>query len=99
MSVGGRIELSGVTKDIWPVICHESSNDDVIQLYYYILLTTGSLRELDHHCNIPKKSFTIPKVIEPMKPIAIVHTSSLFNALKAINATFVVGFCGFNIGC
>lgn len=97
--VGGCIKSLGVTEDVWPVIHRELSDDNVIQLFYHILLLAGSLKELDNYCNMPKNGFTIFGVMQPMDTIAIVYTLSLFDPLKAIGAAFYVGLCGFNIGC
>lgn len=99
MPVGRDIETLRVTKNIWPVIHCEPGDDDVIQLLYYILLMTKSLRKLDNYCNIPKKSFTALGIMQPMEPIAIIYTPSLFNLLKAIGAAFVIGLYGLDIGC
>lgn len=79
------------------MICCKPDDDDVIQLSYHILLTTESLRELDNYYNIPKNGFTALGIIQLMKPVVIVNTPSLFDLLKAIGMTFVVGLCGLDI--
>lgn len=71
----------------------------LFNLFYYILLTVRSLREFDNRCNIPKKCFTDPGIMQSMEPIIIVHTLSLIDPLKAIGMAFCFGFCGLDIGC
>lgn len=80
------------------MICREPNNSDVIQLSYHILSMTRSLKELDNRCNILKKSFTTPGIMQLIEPIVIVHTPSLFDLLKAIGAAFIVNLCGLDIG-
>lgn len=99
MPVGRGIKPSEVTKDVWPVICCEPGNNDVIQLFFCILSIMGSLKKLDNRCNIPKKSFIAPGVIQQIEIIAIVYTPSLFNLLKAISVAFDVSLYGLNIEC
>lgn len=77
----------------------EPDNNDIIQLFYHILLMAGSLRKHDNHYNILKNGFTAAEIMQPIEPIAIVHTLSLFDPLKVISTAFCIGFCGFNIGC
>lgn len=60
---------------------------------------TKSLRKLDNRCNILNKDFTAPERMQPMEPIAIVYTPSLFYLLKATGAKFVVCLYGFDIAC
>ena len=60
---------------------------------------TKSLKKLDNHCNIPKKGFTALGIMQPIKPIPIIYTLSLFDLLKAISAAFVVDLYGLDIGC
>lgn len=99
MAVSAFIKLSGITEDIWLEICYELGDDDIIQLSYYILLTAENLIELYNHYNIPKNGFIALRVIQLIEAIAIVHISSLFDALKVIGAVFCVDFCALDIGC
>lgn len=57
-----------------------------------------SLKKFDNYCNIAKKDFTALEIMQLMKSIAIFHTSSLFDPLKAINTTFAISFCSLDIG-
>lgn len=59
----------------------------------------GNLRELNNRCNIAKNDFTTLGIIQPMKPIAIVYTPSLFDPLKAISAMFFTRLYSLNIRC
>lgn len=81
------------------MIGHKPGNNDIIQLFYCILLMVGSLKKFDNCCNKLKKGFTTFGIIQPMKFIVIIYTPSLFDLLKTIGMTFNINLCGFNIGC
>ncbi len=57
------IEPPVVAYDIWPFVCCEPDNDDVIQLSYCFLATAESWSIHDHHCHKAKKRFTAPGVM------------------------------------
>lgn len=97
--VGGYIESLGITRDIWLISRHKMGDNDIIQLFYRILLTIRSLKKLNNYCNISKKGFTTLGVIQLMEPIAIIHTPSLFDPLKTIDAAFFIGLYSFDIEC
>ena len=81
------------------MIYYEPGNNNIIQLPYCILSMARSLREFDNHCNILKKGFTAPGIMQLMGAIVIIHSLSLFNLIKAISAAFYVGFCGLDVRC
>lgn len=97
--IKGYIKSLGVIENIWPVIYCELSNNNIIQLFYYILSIAKSLKKLDNHYNISKKGFTTLKIIQLIKPIIIFHIPSLFNLLKAMDAIFCISLYNLNIKC
>lgn len=58
MLVSDCIKPLKVIKDIWLVIFYKPDNNDVIQIFNYILSIAESLKKLDNYYNIPKKDFT-----------------------------------------
>lgn len=88
---------SKVTDYIQSVFGNKSCDNDIIELLYYLLMTTGNSGKFNGQYNMLEERFAVLWIMQLGETIIICNTSTFFDLNKAINALLLVGLFSLNV--
>lgn len=98
LPIRGSVVPPQVIDYIWSVFGSKPCNDNIIELPYRPLATTGSGSKLNGRCDISKKRFAALKIMQSGETVTIsCNIPTLFDLSKTISAPLLVVLSGLDV--